>query len=79
MSGITLAQAQARLTVYMDAEAAVLQGQSYSITTGGNVRQLTRANLAEIRSGIDYWSNKAAALESRASGRGRAVTVRPGW
>ena len=38
-----------RLRMYLDAEKAVLSGQSYQI---GN-RQLTRANLSEIRKAID--------------------------
>ena len=38
-----------RLRMYLDAERAVLSGQSYQI---GN-RQLTRANLSEIRKAID--------------------------
>lgn len=38
-----------RLAMYLEAEKAVLMGQSYTI---GN-RQLTRANLSEIRAAID--------------------------
>lgn len=38
-----------RLAMYLEAEKAVLMGQSYTI---GN-RQLTRASLAEIRATID--------------------------
>ncbi len=38
-----------RLQMYLEAERAVLSGQSYQI---GN-RQLTRANLSEIRKAID--------------------------
>lgn len=58
MAGITLDQADSRLTEYINAESAVLSGQSYSI--GG--RSLTRANLKEIRDGIDYWEKKVASL-----------------
>ena len=38
-----------RLKMYLDAEKRVLSGQSYTI---GN-RQLTRANLSEIRKAVD--------------------------
>ena len=55
-----------RLALYMDAEAVVLTGQSYTI--GG--RSLTRANLADIRKGVDYWSDKLAEAETaEATGR----------
>lgn len=50
--GITLATASARLDLYMKAEARVLDNQSYEIAG----RKLTRADLAEIRQGIEYWS-----------------------
>ncbi len=52
MVGITLEVAVAKLNQYLAAEAAVLQSQSYEIAE----RKLTRANLAEIQSGITYWS-----------------------
>lgn len=55
-----------RLALYMDAEAVVLTGQSYTI--GG--RSLTRANLADIRKGVDYWADKLAEAEkAEATGR----------
>lgn len=50
--GITLETASARLDLYMKAEARVLDNQSYEIAG----RKLTRADLAEIRQGIEYWS-----------------------
>lgn len=75
MTGITSAAAQLRLQQYMDAEAAVLQGQRYEIAG----RMLQRADLKEIRAGIDYWERKAADLERSAYGRSRAVVPRPVW
>jgi len=60
MFTITLSIAQARLTAYLDAEAKVLGGQSYRI----GERTLTRANLTEIRAGIDYWSAKIDTIEA---------------
>ena len=62
MTGITLATAEARLQLYLDAEAKVLAGQSYSISTGSGSRTLTRADLAEIQSGIKLWDARAKAL-----------------
>lgn len=48
-----------RLRQYVDAEAAILRGQSYTI---GN-RSLTKANLAEVRAAIDDLLASGAVLE----------------
>lgn len=58
MAGITLAQAEAKLTLWMDAEDRVASGQSYTI----NGRSLTRANLKEIRETITYWNSMVQRL-----------------
>ena len=73
MAGITLAQAQTQLEAYLAAETAVLTGQSYELAG----RRLNRANLAEIQQGIALWDGKVKQLSSRATGRGRVVTMRP--
>jgi hypothetical protein len=75
MAGITLAQAEAQLALYLAAEAAVLTGQSYEIAG----RKLSRANLAEIQQGIETWNRRASDLGSQAAGRSRARTMVPGW
>lgn len=72
MAGITLAQAEAQLALYLEAEAAVLAKQSYSI--GG--RSLSLANLAEIQQGIKLWNDRAISLAASV-GRGRARTIVP--
>ncbi|MBA4341159.1 MAG: hypothetical protein C0423_03280 [Methylibium sp.] len=69
MAGITLAIAQARLDAYLAAELAVLGGQRYEIEG----RMLQRADLGEIRKGIDVWNQRVQAL-SRGS---RAIVPRP--
>lgn len=74
MAGITLADAESKLAQYQSAEEKVLIGQSYEIAG----RSLRRADLAEIRRGIDYWDKKVQELSARASGRGRCCNVRPG-
>ena len=48
-----------RLRQYVEAEKAVLSGQSYTI---GN-RQLTRANLSEIRKAIDDLQASGATID----------------
>jgi len=71
MAGITVAQAQARLDAYLAAEIKVLAGQSYEIAG----RKLTRADLAEIRAGIEICNEQLANLSRRAAGQSRAYTV----
>lgn len=51
--GITLAIAAERVEMYLKAETAVLGGQSHRFADG---RELTRADLREIREGLAYWS-----------------------
>lgn len=60
MSWISLEQARANLQMWLEAEAAVATGQSYSIGT----RSLTRASLSDIRQQISFWRNEVAKLES---------------
>jgi len=64
MAVLTLAAAETRLQEYLDAEQKVLAGQEYSIGT----RRLKRADLAEIRAGIDYWQQKVNELANGGSG-----------
>jgi hypothetical protein len=73
-AAIPLDQAQARLNLYMTAEAKVLAGQSYKIEG----REMRRADLDSIRQGIEYWSRQVnAAIQSTAyGGRGRSRVVR---
>lgn len=58
MAGITLAQAEAQLALWLAASQAVAASQSYSIEG----RSLTRANAAEIRQQIEFWDNKCKSL-----------------
>lgn len=72
MTGITLAQAQAQLDKWIEADTKVAKNQSYSI----NGRSLTRANAGEISSKIDYWSKKVSQLSSSsARGVGYGVSL----
>lgn len=58
---------QNRLQMYLQAEEAVLSGaQSYAV--GG--RNLTRANLAEIRAAIDDLYKRLAAVQAMQNGKG---------
>jgi len=69
MAGITLADAEAKLTLWLTAEEKVASGQSYTI----NGTTMTRANLNEIRETIDYWDRKVQRL-TRGGIRVRGIT-----
>jgi len=59
MAGITLAEAEAKLTEWMAADTTVASGQAYKIAG----RELTRANAREIRENIQYWNNMVKSLD----------------
>ena len=75
MAGITLAQAEARLQDYLDAEAKVLAG----LVVEMNGRRLTLADLGEIQRGIEIWNQRAQIAKLEANRRGRAVNVSPSF
>lgn len=60
-----LQTAKKHLQAWLDAELAVSTGQSYRIGT----RQITRADLSEIRKQINYWRKEVARLEGRGTRR----------
>jgi hypothetical protein len=75
MAGIDLATATARLQDYLNAEAAILSGQEYSIGT----RRMKRADLSEVRAGIESWDRRVKQLSARNNQRGRSLTLSPRW
>lgn len=75
MAGITLAQAEAQLALYLAAETKILLGQKVEI----DGQALTRANLDAVQKGIDVWNARVRELDGRANGRGRSLTVAPGF
>lgn len=58
MPGITLADAEAKLSEYLAAETKILDGQSVSM----NGRALSRADLKAVQDGIDTWDRRAKRL-----------------
>lgn len=64
MAGITLAQAEAKLQTWLDAEDKIAQGQEYAIGS----RTLKRADLAEVRESVSYWDGKVKELSRGSSG-----------
>lgn len=71
MAGITLAQAEAQLALWIAADTAVATGQSYTI----GWRSLTRAQAREIRENIIFWDSQVKRLATEASG-GSGIKIR---
>lgn len=69
MAGITLADAEAKLALWMAAEEALAVSQSYEIEVDGNRRELRRADLKEVGNRITYWNGKVQELTRSATGR----------
>lgn len=58
MAGITLAQAEAQLTLWLAASEAVATSQSYDM----DGRKLTRADAREIRESVVFWDKQVKRL-----------------
>jgi len=58
MAGITLEIAEKKLTLYMAAEDRILEGQEVVI----DGRRLTRANLDEVKAGVEIWNSRVQRL-----------------
>lgn len=56
------------VAMYQAAEQSVLKGQSYTISTATGSRQLTRANLVEIRAGRREWEQRLVSEQARNQG-----------
>jgi hypothetical protein len=61
---LSMSTATTMLQTYIDAEAAILAGQ----TVRFGERQLTRANLAEVQAGRREWERKVASEQRVAAG-----------
>ena len=72
MAGISLAQAEAKLAIWLAAEESLATSQSYTITTDGSSRTLTRADLVEVGKRVTYWNNMVTRLSASAAGRSRS-------
>ena len=67
--------AESRLELYINAEAAILSGQSYEVEG----LKLTRANLKDVQAMIAKLQAELSALEARLNNRARFRIMRPGW
>ena len=73
MAGITLANAEAQLALWLAADAAVATGQEYTIAG----RTLKRADAAEITNKIDYWNGQVQRLSAGGNGGMRVRGITP--
>jgi len=71
MAGITLAQAEAKLALYLSALDKIILGQKVEI----DGQALTRANLDDVERAINSWDQRVKQLSASVSGRGRSRTV----
>lgn len=78
---MTLAQLQARLAAYLDAENRILQSQEYTVGQGGTARRNRRADLAEVRAEIASLNTQIAAHPDNAAARAvrRVRYLRPNF
>lgn len=74
MATLTLARAQSELAAWLDASTALSDGQSVSM----NGRTLTRADAAEVRNMINYWSRMEAKFLARQHGDRDRMRGNPG-
>lgn len=61
-----------RLQMWLDAEEAIANGQSYSIDN----RRLERANLAQVREQIKFWKKELIQAEEKTGGRSKRRVIR---
>ena len=67
--------AEGRLHSYLNAEQAILSGQSYE----AEGLKLTRANLKDVQNMIASLKKEISALNARLKGRASFRIVTPGW
>lgn len=77
MSQSALDLARQRLQSYLQAEAAILQSQEYTVGGNGTGRRNRRADLEQVRAGIAACQADIAQLEAVASGGRRVIRLMP--
>jgi hypothetical protein len=73
---MTLEELQARKTLYLAAEAAVLTGQEYQIRDGIIDRRMRRADLSEIRAELNKIDQLLTTLQNQSAGVRRPLYLR---
>lgn len=69
-------QLEARLQLYLDAEAKILQSQEYTVGDGGTARRNKRAELDQVQAEITRIREELARLDALLPGRRRVLYVR---
>ena len=67
--------AEGRLYLYLQAEQAILSGQSYEVEG----MKLTRANLKDVQNMIASLKKEISALNTQLKGRARFRVITLGW
>lgn len=75
MAGITLAEAEAQLALWIAASSALATSQSYTITSGDSSRSVTRADLSKVQEQIKYWDAWVKRLTPRTRKRTRYAVI----
>lgn len=75
MSAITLEEATEFYTAAKTAYLKALEGENYSISTGGSSRSFKRQTIEKLRADMEYW----AAECSRLSQADPSIKVRYGY
>ena len=57
MAGLTAAQAQEQLDIWLAASTAVAAGQEYSYSSGTTQRSLKKSDAEEIRNNVIFWND----------------------
>lgn len=73
---MTLEDLQARLALYLAAEAKILQRQEYQVGNKGTARRLRAADLAEVRAEIARLDAEIDRLQAAAAGTRRVLYIR---
>ena len=76
LDGITLDQAQANLTAWVECSRTVAGNQAYAMQVDGSERTFTRANAQYIDKMIDYWQAKIRAIVAAEANGGRRRGIR---
>ncbi len=64
----SLAEAQAYLTALKAAYVAVISGQEYTITTGGNTRRFKRNDIETLRAEMEHWEQVVKDIQAGTRG-----------
>lgn len=68
-----MAQAESKLSTWLEAEDAIAKGQSYTMKEGESETRLTRADLQYVSERITFWNGMIKRLQTSVRRRGRII------